>query len=321
MRQAGVIEPAKSEWASPVVLVPKPDGSLRFWVDYRKLNAITTRDAYPLPRMDDCLDSLGDATVFTTLDCNSGYWQVPVAAEDRDKTTFTCQEGCFRFKRMPFGPINAPATFQRTLDILLSGYRWKSCLVYLDDIIIFSKAMPEHVEHVRAVLQVLKDAVLSLKLKKCHFFTGAVDYLGHVIRPGLLEVATKNTEALKGFQQPRTQTELRSFIGMCNVYRRFVPNFARVAAPLNALLKKGEPVELRDFGPEETGAFELLKEALASPPVLKLPRSDLEYSVDTDACDHQVGCALFQTYEDGTRHPIGFWSRSLTSAERIYSEG
>ena len=321
MLDKNVIEAARTEWASPVVLVPKPDGTLRFCVDYRKLNEITVKDAYPLPRMDDCLDSLGDASVFTTLDCNSGYWQIPVAEEDREKTTFTCHEGCFQFKRMPFGLCNAPATFQRTLDILLAGYRWKSCLVYLDDIIIFSKSREEHIQHVEEVLRVLRDAGLSLKLEKCQFFTDTVDYLGHVIRPGVLEVAEKNTATIKGFENPKTQTCLRSFLGMCNVYRRFVPNFARVSAPLNKMLTKGEPYDLPAFTDEHKEAFNLLKDALIAPPILKLPRSDLPYSVDTDACDYQVGCALFQTYPDGTRHPVGFWSRTLAPAERNYSTG
>ena len=138
MISSGFISRLQSEWASPVVLIPKPDGSLCFCVDYRRLNAMTVRDTYPIPRMDECLDSLGEANVFTTLDCNSGYWQIPVAEEDRPKTTFTCHAGTYQFNRMPFGLMNAPATFQRMLDILLSGYRWKSCLIYLDDIIIFS---------------------------------------------------------------------------------------------------------------------------------------------------------------------------------------
>ncbi|CDF40036.1 retrotransposon protein [Chondrus crispus] len=294
---------------------------LRFCVDYRRLNAITVKDSYPLPKMEDCLDSLGDAKCFTTLDCNSGYWQIPVAEADREKTTFTCHEGCYQFRRMPFGLCNAPATFQRTLDILLSGYRWKSCLVYFDDIIIFSNFIEEHSTHVQQVLKVLQDAGLSLKLEKCNFFAESVDYLGHVIRPGLLAVAEKNTDAIKKAQERTTQTELRSFLGMCNVYRRFVPNFARTAAPLNVLLAKGKPFQLEKFSVEQSKAFGLLKTAVISPPILKLPRSNLPISVDTDACERQVGCALFQTYPDGTRHPAGFWSRSLIPAENNYSVG
>ena len=140
MLKARVIEPATSEWESPIVLVPKPDGSMRFCVDYRRLNAITTRDSYPLPRMDECIDSLGDATVFSTLDCNAGYWQIPVDPADRPKTTFTSHEGLFWFLRMPFGLRNAPATFQRFVDITLAGLKRKVFLVYLDDIIVFSRS-------------------------------------------------------------------------------------------------------------------------------------------------------------------------------------
>ena len=145
MLDADLIEPANSECASPVVLVPKPDGSL--CVDYRKLNSLTVQDTYPPPRMDECIDSMEEAQFFTALDANSGYWQITVAYEDRDKTTLTCHAGCYRFKRMLFGLCNAPATFQRTLDILLANLRWKTCLVYLDDVIVFSKTFDEHLKH------------------------------------------------------------------------------------------------------------------------------------------------------------------------------
>ena len=314
-----VIEPAQSEWASPVVIAPKKDGTLRFCVDYRKLNDLTVKDSYPLPRIDECLDTLGHAKVFTTLDANSGYWQIPVTEEDRSKTTFTSHAGCYQYKRMPFGLCNAPATFQRTIDIILSKFRWHTCLVYLDDIIIFSPDHNSHIRHVDEVLQALRSAGVTLKLRKCKFFSNSVDYLGHVITPGKLHVATTNTNAVKGFKEPTTQTELKSFLGLCNVYRRFVPNFARTAAPLQKLLCKGTPFGLPAFDEEQVEAFELLKAALAQPPILRLPRSDLPFSVDTDACQHQIGCALMQTYPDGLRYPVGFWSRSLIPAERNYS--
>jgi Reverse transcriptase (RNA-dependent DNA polymerase) len=211
MLKAEVIESATSEWASQFVLVAKPDGSTRFCVDYRKLNAITVRYSYPLPRMDECIDSLGDAKIFTTLDCNSGYWQIPVRPEDRENTIFTSHEGLYWFLRMPFGLRNAPATFQSFVDITLSGLTWKSCLVYLDDIIIFQKTPAEHMAHPDAVLHRLYRAGLTLNLTKCHFFKDEVDYLGHVIRPGQISVAEKNTAALKDMTHPTTQTELRSF--------------------------------------------------------------------------------------------------------------
>ncbi|CAN8075729.1 unnamed protein product, partial [Agarophyton chilense] len=151
MLRAGVIEPAQLPWASPVVLALKADGTWRFCVDYRRLNAVTVRDTYPIPRMDECIDSLGDATVFTALDSNCGYWQVPVREEDRDKTAFLCHSGSYRFKRMPFGLTNAPATFQRATDILMSRFKWRTCLVYLDDIIVFSRNLDDHLTHVRDV--------------------------------------------------------------------------------------------------------------------------------------------------------------------------
>ena len=317
--EMGVISPSKSEWASPVLLVPKSDGSWRFCVDYRRLNQMTLKDSYPLPRMDECLDSLGDAAYFTTLDANSGYWQMRVHPPHRHKTALVCHRGVFEYNRMPFGLCTAPASFQRTVDIVLSGFRWKSCLVYLDDVIVFSKNFDEHLAHVSEVLTALRDAGFSLNLRKCDFFKQQVDYLGHVIRPGKLSVAQKTTEAVAGFHPPKTQTHVRSFLGLCNVYRRFVPNFARVAAPLNALLKKGKPVNLDPLTEEVEKSIARLKEALTSAPILALPRSGFPYSMDTDACEYQIGVALLQHYPDGTRHPLGYWSRSLNDAEKNYS--
>ena len=322
MLRDGVIEPSNSEWASPVVLVPKKDGQLRFCVDYRRLNAVTVRDSYPIPRMDEYIDSLGESTVFTTLDCNSGYWQIPVAPRDREKTTFVCHSGLYQYRRMPFGLTNAPATFQRTLDIILAPYKWSSCLVYLDDVIIFSKDVESHFSHVERVLSALRSAGVTLKLAKCDWFTSTVKYLGHVIQPGTLGIDPVATKALRNLEHPRTQTELRSFLGLCNVYRRFIRDYTRTAAPLNARLKKGQPFNLEPFELEEVEAFDRLIHTILSPPILALPVKGLPYSVDTDACDKQVGAALFQEYgtgDDSSRKPIGFWSRTLASAEKNYS--
>jgi Reverse transcriptase (RNA-dependent DNA polymerase) len=193
-----VIEPATSEWASPIVLVPTSDGSLRFCVDYRRLNAIAIPDTYSLPRMDECIDYLGDSAVFTTLDCNSGYWQIPVHPRDRDKTTFTSHYGLYQFRRLSFGFRNDPATVQRKIDVILSGVKWRTCLVHLDDVIINSPDRETHLSHVDEVLTLLREAGLSFKLAKHHFFKNTVHYLDHVIRPGRLGVSEKNTDALRG---------------------------------------------------------------------------------------------------------------------------
>ena len=179
-------------------------------MDYRRLNAVTTPDAYPLPRIDDCIDSLGDAAIFTTLDANAGYWQIPVVPEDREKTTFTCHQGTFRYIRMPFGFRNTPATFQRALDIILSDVRWQTCLIYLDDVIVFSRPTEQHVRDVYKVLSLLRAAGVTLKLKKCFWFRNRADYLGHVITPGKLSVATENTDAFKTAVFPKALTQLRS---------------------------------------------------------------------------------------------------------------
>jgi hypothetical protein len=280
---------------------------------------ITVPYTYPLPRMDECIDSLGGATVFTTLDCNSGYWQIPVHPEDQDKTTFTSHYGIYRFLRLPFGLRNAPATFQRAIDIILSGVKWKTCLVYLDDVIVLSGSRSAHLTHVAEVLTLLGNAGLSLKLKKCHLFSETVDYLGHVIRPGGLGVAEKNTAALKTAPLPRTQTELRSFLGLCNVYRRFVPRFSAIAAPINALLCKGTPPQLGPLPPTAVAAFAQLRNRLLTPPDLALPRAEGHLCLDTDTSDGQLGCCLLQDQPDGRPLPLGYWSRTLNSAEQNYS--
>lgn len=265
---AGVIEPATSEWASAVVLVPKKDCSLRFCVDYRRLNTKTLGEAYPLPRMDDCIDSLGDARIFTTLDCNSRYWQIPVATAYRDNTTFTTYLGMFRYFRMPFGLKNAPATFQRTLDIIQSDIRWKICLVYLDDVIVFSRTEREHLSHLDTVLSLLHSAGVSLKLKKCSFFQRLVQYLGHVITPGNLQVAEAISAAFKDATFPRTLKQVHSFLGACNVYRRFAKTFSKIAKLLTDMTRKDADPDYESPTKEQIHEFVELKKRTIEPPVL-----------------------------------------------------
>ena len=237
----GVIEPSRAEWAFPVVLVPKPDGTMRFCVDYRQLNEVAVRDMYPLPRMDDCIEFFGDAEVFSTLDCNSGYWQIPVANEDRDKKTFVCHEGAYRYIRLSFGLSSPPATFQRAIDMILGGLKWKSCLVYLEDIIVFSQSAGEHVEHLRDIFAALRGAGVSLKAKKFHFFQEEVEYLGHIVGRGQMQVQDKNIRGLKEASTPLCKKDLRSFLGMCNVYRMFFKDYAQVARPLAAMTSYKRP--------------------------------------------------------------------------------
>jgi len=211
------IEPTTSAWASPVVLVPKPDGSTRFCIDYRQLKDRTVRDTYPLPRMDDCLDSLGDARFFSTLDCNAGYLKIPVAKEDKHLTSFTTHLGTYQCTRLPFGLCNAPATFQRAIDMILAGVKWQYVLVYLDDIIVYSADAESHLSNLEKVFTLLGENGVTLKAKKCHLFGNEVEYLGHVIRPGRISVNEKN---LKATGKPYTRRHKRNCVAswVCVTY-------------------------------------------------------------------------------------------------------
>lgn len=319
MLKLKVVKPSHSAWASPVVIVPKKYGKARSCVDYRRLNNITKKDAYPLPRMEDCLDSLGDAKVFTSLDCTAGYWQVSMRKEDQKKTALTSHYGIFEWTTMPFGLTNAPATFQRALNIILSGLKWQICLVYLDDVIIFSSSAEQHIKDVDQVLKRLREAGVTLNLEKCKWFTLEVEYLGHTITPGELHVLNKNTGALRVANFPTTKTQMNSFLGMCNVYRRFVQDFTKRARRLNALTKKDVPPDLPPPSPEEQASFEDLRGALVNSLILALPKVGRHLTLDVDASAYQLGCTLLQEDENGKHQPLGSWSRGLLPAELNYS--
>jgi len=247
------------------------------------------------------------------------YWQIPVAAEGRDKKTFTSHTGLFRFLRLPFGLVNAPASFQRALDIILSGLRWKTFLVYLDDVIVFSRTVEDHIRHLLKVLLLLEKSGLSLKPSKCHLFQKEVEYLGHVVRPGQLLVNQKNIKSLAQALPPRNHTEFRSFLGMCNVYRRFIKDYAHIAKPLTRLTSKKLPHVLPPLDITQLASFEYLEERLTSTPILALPRREGLFILDTDACAVQVGCTLLQQKRYNSTLLVGYYSRGLIPAEQTYS--
>jgi len=242
-----------------------------------------------------------------------------VADEVRDKTTFVCHEGAYRYIRLPFGLSTAPATFQRAIDMILGGLKWKSCLVYLDDIIFFSQSAGEHVEHLREVFTALRGAGVSLKAKKCHLFQKEVEYLGPIVGQGELKVQDKNIRGLNEASPPRCKKDLRSFLGMCNVYRRFVKDNAQVARPLATMTSSRRLDRWEMLSDEALGAFEELKRRLTKAPILALPRRQGTYMLDTDASAGQVGAVLLQEQPDQSTRPVGYWSRSLNAAERNYS--
>ncbi|KAE9118319.1 hypothetical protein PF010_g8269 [Phytophthora fragariae] len=260
MLSAGVIEEGNGAWGFPVVLVKKKDGEVRFCIDYRALNAVTRKDAYPLPRIDETLESLGGAVLFTTLDLRSGYWQIRVASADKEKTAFTTKRRLYQFKRMPFVLTNAPATFQRLMNSVLQGLTWPSCLVYLDDIVIYTRGgIERHVLEVACVLERLSAAGLTLKLKKCMFATQRMEYLGHELSVDGVRPLDRLVTAVREFPKPRDATEVKRFVHLAGYYRRFIEGFGAMMSPMTKLLRKDVEWE---WGEAQDDAFERVKEAL-----------------------------------------------------------
>ena len=322
MLARGVIEPSSSPWASPVVLATKKDGKLRFCVDYRRLNAVTQKDAYPLPRIEDTLIRLREAKIFTIMDLESGYWQVPVDFYDRPKTAFTTPDGLYQFLVMPFGLCSAPGTFQRMMDLVLAGLKWTSCLVYLDDIIIHAKDPAQHLERLEKVLTALQDANLKIKLAKCQFAEPEIKALGHVVNGDGIHPDPEKVKAVRDFPQPPEDANeaeklkfVRSFVGLCSYYRRFIDKFAQMAKPLTDLTKKGVGFT---WGPEQQTSFNLLKSAMTESLILTYPDYTVPFEIHPDACGYGIGAVLLQRI-DGMERPLAYASRLMTTSELNYS--
>ena len=322
MLEIGAIVPSCSPWSSAVVLARRKDGQLRFCIDFRKLNKRTIKDSYALPRVEDTLNALKDAIIFSMLDQKSGYWQVPVAEKDKELTAFTVGPlGFYQCERMPFGLTNAPATFQRLMENCLGDLNLNWCLIYLDDLIVFSHTPKEHIQRLRAVFERLRNAGLKLKPKKCFFFSTEVDYLGHVVSKAGIATNPKKTDAVKEWPIPVTVTDVRKFLGFVGYYRRFIPRFSIIARPLHHLISGEEAKKKTHVVPWDTdcqAAFNKLRDLCVNTPVLAYAHYDEPFFLSTDASIEGLGAVLYQKRE-GNLKPIAYASRSLNNAERNYT--
>jgi len=316
MQALGIAVPSDSPWASPVVVVTKKGGSLRFCVDYRKLNNVTVKDAYPLPRIDDLLDSFDGAKYFSSLDLQSGYWQVAMDPKDQAKTAFITRDGLFEFTVMPFGLTNAPSTFQRLMNIILNDLRWKCVAVYLDDINVYSPSWEQHLKDLRATFTRLRAANLRLNIGKCEFAKPRLVFLGYVVTAAGIHTDPEKVAKMQAARPPKDRTELRGFLGMMSFYRRFIQNFSALAQPLNRLLRKGQPFK---WSSHQQEAFETLKRRMTEAPILSYPDPNARYQLYTDASHQGLGAVLGQNDSQGRSRVIAYASTSLNTGEQRYA--
>jgi hypothetical protein len=302
MLQAGTITRSVSPFASPVLLVKKKDGSWRFCVDYRKLNDITVKNKFPMPIIDEFIDELAGAKVFSKLDMAAGFHQIRMADQDEMKIAFKTHHGHFQFRVMPFGLTNAPATFQCLMNAVFQQLMRKCVLIFMDDILVYSPSLETHVVHLQQVFQVLETHQLYAKRSKCAFALTQIEYLGHIISDKGVSTDPSKTESMRRWPTPKSHTELRGFLGLTGYYRKFVKGYGILAKPLTVLLQQ------KQFGwpPSAQTAFEALKDAMITTPVLALPNFSETFVIETDACDTGIGAVLSQK-----GHPVAFYSKAL----------
>lgn len=327
---SGVIRRSYSPWASNMVLVRKKDGSLRICVDFRQLNKNTVKDSYALPRIDEMLDTLAGSRYYTVLDMKSGYHQIEMEEEHKERTAFTAGSlGFFEYNRLPFGLSNSPATYQRFMEDILENLNHEVCLVYLDDVIVFSETFEEHISRLTQVFQKFREAGLKLSSKKCAFCAKKVKYVGHIVSAEGIEPDPGKIEKIAQWSVPTNVDELRQYLGFASYYRKFIKDFSKVAKPLNELLggtrkkkrkcKAAPDVEKTWYWNEEQQqAFDTLKYLLTHPPVLGYIQYGLPFELHVDASGNGLGAVLYQE-QNGQKKVISYASRGLTKTERNYS--
>ena len=289
MVRHGILEPAASPWVSNIVLVKKKNGSLRFFVDYQKFNVVTKPDTYPLPLIDNSLNALTGSSWYSTLDFRSRYYNIPHAEEDKDKTAFVTRSGCFRFNEMPFGLTCAPSVFQRLMDLVLSGLSYRSCLVHVDDVIVFGHSFDETMDGLKEVFGRLQRARLKLKPSKCSLLQRSVEFLGHVVSEAGIAVQEDKIAAIRDWPSCRNITEVRAFMGLSGYYRCFVKDVSIITSPLYELMKKNVKFIWTRRCQNE---FDELKKRLMAGPILALLKNEECFILYTDALDFSLGAVL-----------------------------
>ena len=343
MLHTKTIKPSWSPWTSPVVMVMKKDGTLRFCIDYRKVNEVTRKDTYPLPLIDMMFDKLKKSTIFTVMDLQKGYNQVAMEKESIEITAFSTGKGLYEYLKMPFGLTGAPSTFQRLMNLILMGVL--HAMVYLDDIIIFSETADKHIEYLREVIQRLKVAKLKVKPTKCDWAKEEVRYVGHIVSGKGIKPDPDNVSKVENFRIPETVKQVREFLGLAGYYRRFIKDYAHIAEPLNQLLR-GENLKEKQYqkrqsqkcknikesvpnvnqtnfkirwGEKQQSAFDYLKSQLIKNPVLRYPDMTKPFLLMTDASGYALGAVLAQQDDGEKDHAIAYASRGLKRHEKNYS--
>ncbi|KAG0848253.1 hypothetical protein G6F17_011811 [Rhizopus arrhizus] len=312
----GVISPSNSPWAAPVILVKKKNGDYRMVIDYRKLNAKTKKDAYPLPRIDDLLDTLGKAKVFSALDMRSGFHQVPLEEASKDFTAFTTKYGTYHYNTLPMGLVNSPATFQRLIDLCFRPLINKCLVAYIDDLNVYSFNEQEHLIHLEQVFKCIEVANLKLNPEKCFFFKDHLKFLGYIVTSEGIQTDPDKIKKIVEHPIPTTTTQVRSFLGIASYYRRFIKDFAAIARPLHDQTKTKKKIPWTE---DATKSFETLKKLLTTAPVLARPDFNKNFILVTDASKLGLGCVLTQLDDDEKEHPIIFASRGLKPNEVNYA--
>ena len=315
MLDGGIIEPSDTEWQAPCLLLKKKSNELRFTIDYRLLNKVTKPITFPLPRLADIVDAVGEAqaSIYSCVDLANSFWQIPLDPKTKHKTGFVTHQGVYVFNRVPFGMRNSSQVFNKAMFDVLRGLTWKNTLQYVDDLLIFSKDFDAHIDHLGQVFDRLRKAGLKLKPAKCHFAARKVKYLGHIFSKHGVSVDESKTEIIRKFTIPRSQSDVRSFLGLANYYRRFVRGYSDITAPMNKLLKKDVVFK---WSPECQKAFDLLKEKLTSPPILTYPSFDREFILYTDASNFSISYILGQKDDQNRECVIAYGGRSLSDVEK-----